>query len=156
MIPVTGSEFMLRSLLLMIGVAGILAACAPALQPPGGIAGAPAAPAAIERFLQYAAAKDYAGMGWVFGTSDGPIAQRDPLGEVEQRMYALANLLEHDSFVISSGSPVPGRTGGALSFQVTLTRGARVLQVPFTAVRGPQDRWYVEQLGVEALTASRL
>jgi hypothetical protein len=142
-----------RSFVLLVLLFVLGSGCSSGMRPPGGIAGAPAAQAAIERFLQYAAVKDYAGMGWVFGTSSGPVVERDPLGEVEQRMYALANLLEHDSFIIAGGSPVPGRTGGAMSFQVTIMRGGRTFEVPFTAVRGPQERWYVEQLTVEALTA---
>ena len=140
-------------LALLLPVCLMLAAgCSSAMRPPGGIAGAPAAQAAVERFMQFAAEKDYTGMGWVFGTESGPIVQRDPLGEVEQRMYLLANLLEHDTFAVEAGGPVPGRTGGAFSFQVTLRRGARTVQVPFTAVRGPENRWFVEQLATEALT----
>lgn len=139
------------TLLLLVAVL-LVSACAPRLSPPGGLAGAPAAPAAVERFLQLAKERDFAAMGWLFGTSDGPIMARDPAGQVEQRMYALASLLDHDSFVVSSGSPVPGRTGEALRFDVVLHRGARSVTVPFTAVRGPQQRWFVEQLAVEALT----
>lgn len=139
---------------------GVIAAvlvmgCASGPRPPGGLAGAPAPVEAIGQFLEYAGDGDYVSMGWVFGTTDGPIARRDPLPEVEQRMYALANLLGHDSFAIAGGSPVPGRTGTALSYDVTLHRGNRTFQVPFTAVRGPADRWYVEQLNVEAVTGGR-
>jgi hypothetical protein len=67
-------------------------------------------------------------------------------------MYALASLLDHDGFVVGSGSPVPGRSGDAMRFDVALRRGPQTVQVPFTVVRGPQARWFVEQLGVEALT----
>jgi hypothetical protein len=131
-----------------------LVACAPRLSPPGGAPGAPAAPAAVERFMQFAAVRDYAGMGWVFGTSAGPIIQRDPVPEVEQRMYALASLLEHDGFAVGAGTPVPGRAQEALRFDVSVRRGFRTLQVPFTTVRGPGNRWYVEQVAVEAITGS--
>jgi hypothetical protein len=131
----------------------LLVGCGGGLRPPSGIAGAPAAPAAVERFLQLAAERNYSGMGWVFGTVEGPIMARDPAGEVEQRMYAIATLLEYDSFAVGSGSPVPGRTGDALQFNVVLTRGGDTLDVPFTTVRGPDSRWFVEQLSVESLTA---
>lgn len=122
------------------------------MNPPGGLAGAPAAPAAVERFLQLATASDYGQMGWIFGTSEGAILTRDPLPEVEQRMYALATILQHDGFIVGNGSPVPGRTNDALAFEVILTRGSRNYRVPFTAVRGPQNRWFVEEVGVEAIT----
>jgi hypothetical protein len=130
----------------------LLVSCGPRMMGSGGVPGAPAPPAAVERFLQLASESDYAGMGWVFGTADGAIMQRDPPGQVEQRMYALASLLEYDSFVVGVGSPVPGRTGDALRFDVQIRRGFETLQVPFVVVRGPQTRWYVEQLEVEALT----
>lgn len=91
-------------------------------------------------------------MGWVFGTTGGPIMERDPASEVEQRMYALASLLTHEGFVVGNGLPVPGRTADAVAFDVIITQGGRNLRVPFTAVRGPSDRWFVESLDVEALT----
>ncbi|MEX2583755.1 MAG: hypothetical protein WD766_10805 [Gemmatimonadota bacterium] len=131
----------------------VLTACGAGLQPPSGIPGAPAAPVAVERFLQLAADRDYAGMGWYFGTSEGPVMQRDPVSQVERRMYGLASLLENDSFIVGNGLPVPGRTGEAIRFNVILTRRGRTLAVPFTTVRGPDERWYVEQLDVEAITA---
>lgn len=118
----------------------------------GAVAGAPAAPAAVERFLQLASVKDYVGMGWIFGTAGGPIMARDPAAEVEQRMYALASLLAHDGYVVGNGMAVPGRTSEAVAFDVIITQGGRNLRVPFTAVRGPSDRWFVESLDVEVLT----
>ena len=116
--------------------------------------GAPAAPAAVERFLQLAADRDYVGMGWVFGTADGAVLERDPAPEVEQRMYAIASILQHDGFVVGNGTAVPGRVGEAQLFDVIMTRSTTTYRVPFTAVRGPGGRWFVEQVDVEAITGS--
>ncbi|HUE95056.1 MAG TPA: hypothetical protein VMN39_00260 [Longimicrobiaceae bacterium] len=138
----------LATLLLVLAVAS----CGPRMIPPGGLAGAPAAPVAVERFLQLASDRDYYGMGWVFGTPAGAILTRDPRPEVEQRMFALASILEHDGFIVPNGRPVPGRAGEAIVFDVIMTQGNQNYRVPFTAVRGPRDRWYVEQIGVEAIT----
>lgn len=132
-------------------VLALLTACAPRLSAPGGVPGAPAPPAAVERFLQLAAARDYATMGWIFGNANGPILDRDPVPEVEQRMYALAGILQHDGFVVGNGVPVPGRTSDAVLFDVIMTRGATSVRVPFTAVRGPRSRWFVERVDVEAI-----
>ena len=148
------SRLRLKTLTLYFATTLLAGACAARGGPPGGLAGAPAAPAAVERFLQLAADRDYAAMGWVFGTSDGAIIQRDPASQVEQRMYALASLLEYDSFVIGDGAAVPGRTGSAIQFDVQVLRGAESLAIPFIAVRGPDGRWFVEQFAVEPLTAS--
>jgi hypothetical protein len=129
-----------------------LAACAPRLAPPGGGEGGPAPPAAVERFLQLAAAKDYRGMGWVFGTADGPIMRLESPNLAEQRMFGLAVVLEHDGFVVGNGSAIPGRTRDAMRFDVAITRGTQSYRVPFTVVRGPQDRWFVEVIDIEAIT----
>lgn len=133
----------------------LLAACGGRVPPPAGAPGAPASAAAVERFLQLAGEKDYVQMGWVFGTEAGPIITRFPLPEVEKRMYALANLLQHSSFEVGSGSPVPGRIGVAEGFSVRMQTGGRTKQVPFVAVRGPDGRWFVERVSVEAITNVR-
>lgn len=133
---------------LVVTAGGCASGGARSTTPPG----APAAPAAVERFLQLANVKDYVGMGWIFGTNAGAILSRDPPAEVEQRMYALASLLSHEGFVVGNGLPVPGRTAEAVVFDVIVTQPGRNLRVPFTAVRGPGNRWYVESLDVEALT----
>ncbi|HEX2094205.1 MAG TPA: hypothetical protein VHG28_17510 [Longimicrobiaceae bacterium] len=130
----------------------ILAACGGSRPRPQSTPGAPAPAAAVERFLRLAAEKDYAEMGWLFGTTEGPVIRRDPPGDVERRMYALASVLEHTEFSIRGQEPVPGRTGGAVRLTVQLAQRGRRVDVPFVAVRGPEQRWYVEQVGVEALT----
>lgn len=130
-------------------------ACAGRVPPPAGGPGAPAAPAAIERFLQLAAERNYVQMGWVFGNAEGAIIRQQPVAEVEQRMYALAHVLQHDGYVLGPESTVPGRTGAAVRYQVRLTRGQRVYQVPMTVTRGPDGRWFVEVIDVEAVTNVR-
>ena len=130
----------------------LLAGCAGGLSRGREQAGCISPAAAVERFLQLASDRSYLEMGWVFGTEEGPVLDRWPRPEVEQRMYALANVLQHDAFVVGNGTPVPGRVGKAIRFQVTLQRGSRQVQVPIVAVQGPRGRWLVEQVDVEALT----
>jgi hypothetical protein len=133
----------------------LFAACGGRVPPPAAAPGAPASAAAVERFLQLAGEKDYVQMGWVFGTEQGPVITRHPLPEVEKRMYALANLLQHTTFELGDGSPVPGRSGVAESFNVRIQTGGGTKQVPFVAVRGPDGRWFVERVSVEAITNVR-
>ena len=110
----------------------LLAACAGHVSPPKSGPGAPAAAVAVDRFLQLAGAKDYVQMGWVFGTEAGPVIARDALPDVERRMYALATVLENDTYVVGTGAPVPGRIGRAEVFTVRLVHGTRSYAVPFT------------------------
>lgn len=128
------------------------AACSAGLQPPAGGPGAPAAASAVERFLQLGTEGEYLQMGWYFGTTDGPILQRDDPSDVEKRMYALATVLQHDAFVVGPGRDVPGRVGAAQGFTVQMQREGRQLQVPFVAVQGPGGRWLVESVDVQAVT----
>jgi hypothetical protein len=142
-------------LLIVLVALGLLAGCARSAPRPAAGPGAPAAPAAVDRFLGLAAQRNYVEMGWVFGTQDGPIVRRDPLAEVEKRMFALASVLENDGYVLGAATPVPGRTGSAMSFTVSLQRQGQEYQVPITAVRGPEGRWFVEQVAIEAITGRR-
>jgi hypothetical protein len=127
--------------------------CRSYVPPARGGAGAIGPTAAVERFMRHAAAKEYAQMGWIFGTAQGPLIRRDPPADVERRMYALATVLEHTSFVVQGEAPVPGRAGAAVQLPVRLVQRGREYLVPITAVRGPEGRWFIEQIGVEAITA---
>jgi hypothetical protein len=127
------------------------AGCAPTLPPPAAGPGAAVPEAAVEGFLNAAAAGDYLLMGWLFGTERGPVLRRDPPAAVERRMYALATLLRNERFTLRAGARVPGRVGRAVQFEVMLRHGGREHGVPFTVVLGPGERWYVERIELEAL-----
>jgi hypothetical protein len=120
--------------------------------PPEG-PGASTAATAVEQFLNLANDQEYLAMGWLFGTDKGAVLRRDPPRDVERRMHAIANILKNDSYVIRSQSPVPGRIGGAFRFDVAVTTSGREYVVPFTAVRGPRERWFVEDIKLEAITS---
>lgn len=142
---------MLRSVLLaaLVGLAACRTASAPSAD-----AGAPAPEAAVERFLQLAAQKDYRQMGWLFGTEQGSVYARDSRENVEKRMYILATVLEHESYRLSEPQPVPGRPA-AQRYDVALRQRGRDYTVPFVVVRGPRQRWFVAQIGLEAITNPR-
>ncbi|HET7274889.1 MAG TPA: hypothetical protein VFI91_06895 [Longimicrobiaceae bacterium] len=131
-----------------------LSACATYVPRADGAPGAPAARAAVESFLQEVSNKDYVQMGWLFGTTEGSIVERDPISDVERRMYAIANVLTHTSYTIGDQLKVPGRIGEAIRFDVHLMRGERDYLVPFTVVQGPERRWFVEQIDLAAVTDS--
>lgn len=142
------SYFLPLSALLLLALSG----CAAGLQPPAGGAGAVAPEAAVEQFLQAARGRDYQGMGWLFGTDAGSVMRRDPVGDVERRMYAIATVLEHERHELRERSPVAGRSGGAWHLPVVLHQSGRTSNVPFVVVRGPQNRWFVENVDLQAVT----
>jgi hypothetical protein len=115
----------------------------------GADTGGPDAPGAVERFLTAARSGDIRTMGQVFGTSNGAISGRDAAADVEKRMRALQCYLMHD------GSRVVGTQLGSGSSQiltVELKQRELTRQARFTAVAGPQRRWYVESFDINALT----
>lgn len=137
--------------ILALAFLAVLAACGGRAQQAATTPGGPAPAAAVERFMRLVESKSYREMGSVFGTEEGPVAQRDEMADVERRMYAIASILEHDRFVIRDEQPVPGRAGVAVRVMVDITKGNRTLQVPFTAVRSGAS-WLVEQVELERLT----
>jgi len=119
-----------------------------------GTAPAPAnAPAdAVERFMRLLAAKDYLGMGHLFGTVEGPITSRDPQQQVERRMYAIASILVNERFVIRPGEGIPGRGPEVTQIPVQITHQGEMKEVPFVVVRTPNGGWLVEQVDLQAIT----
>ncbi|HUG01019.1 MAG TPA: hypothetical protein VML95_04110 [Longimicrobiales bacterium] len=106
----------------------------------------------VERFLQAVNARDVTTLGRLFGTSDGPISARDDRAAVEQRMFTLASLLQHDDYTILGDQVVPGRAGEAIDIMTTLRKGQRAVAVPFTLVRTREGGWLVERIETGELT----
>ena len=132
-----------------------LAACATRAEPVQDPTARGVAPAlAVERFLQAANRQDLATMGRLFGTVDGPIQDRDPRAEVEQRMFAFAMLLKHDDYRIEGERIVPGRPE-ATQLMVRMRFGQRQVPVAYTVVRAKSGAWLVEAFDLEAITARR-
>lgn len=145
---IRNARFRLAPLVLLL----FLAACGGSAPRPQSAPGGPAPSAVVEQFLRLAGEKNYTQMGWLFGTPEGSIFQRDPASDVEKRMYVLATVLQHDRAEVREPAPVPGRSVGAMRMTVHLTNGEREYDVPFIAVQGPDSRWFVEEIDVEAIT----
>lgn len=105
----------------------------------------------MEQFLSAARGTDVRAMGLLFGTAAGPIAGRDPADEVEKRMRALACYLAHDQARIVDDLPAVG-AGPRRVVAVALRQGELARETRFTAVPGPNARWFVESFDVERLS----
>ena len=132
----------------------------------------------VERFLQAANARDLEAMGRIFGTEEGAVLETTgstatcalrrvgawvraserclTREDVELRMDAIAHILRHDRFLITSESMVAGRRHPTTRVTVELERGSRSFaDVPFVAVRDPRGNWMIEEVGLERITAAR-
>ena len=114
------------------------------------------APLVVEQFMRAVNTepKDLATMGRLFGTREGPIGDRDPRSQVEQRMFAIATILHHDDYEIVREQLVPGRTAEATQLLVRVKTGERSNNVPFTLVRY-KNGWLIEQIGIDTITNER-
>jgi len=124
----------------------------------------------VERFLQASNDRDLAGMARLFGTYDGPIANTGStfgcffkkIGslfggrscvtqqEVEIRMAAISNILQHEDYQIVSEQQVAGRDHPATQVSVDIVRDdATVRGVPFVVVRSADGQWLVENVDLQ-------
>lgn len=93
-------------------------------------------------------------MARLFGTADGPIIDRYPRDEVEQRMFLIARIIEHTEYQLAGERAVPGRSREAIEVRVNLTTNDGVKTVPFTIVRTRGGEWLIENIALEAITGT--
>lgn len=149
----------------------LAAACATASPVPP--AGDPGPVRAAERFLDAANRRDLDALAQAFGTCRGPIAGTsggfgcglrrlgswlaiaDPCPtrqEIELRMHALAAVLRHDGYEVTSTRPVPGRDRAVTRIAVEIRRGARIHHDVGLVVVRTSAGWLVEAVELEKIT----
>lgn len=169
----SGDAYRVRRILLLALPLFLAAGCASG-GTDGGEMAAVAPMLSVERFLQAANSRDLDAMSRLFGTDDGPVADTGGtigcafkkmgswigLGDacttaedVELRMDAIAQILEHDDYRIANESRVAGRSVPTTRIGVNLVIGEETVQnVPFIVVRTSEGRWLVQQIGLETIT----
>ncbi|HEY8166811.1 MAG TPA: hypothetical protein VIF83_14760 [Gemmatimonadaceae bacterium] len=103
---------------------------------------------AVEQFLAAVRAQDLQAMSTVFGTSRGPSRDNMDREQLEKRLIILQCYFNHDKFRIL------GEAAGEASHRiltVELTRGRLVRSPRFYAIRGPGDRWFVDNMEIAAV-----
>jgi hypothetical protein len=121
----------------------------------------------VESFLQAANARDIGAMGRLFGTTNGPISDTGStfgcafkkIGswfggtpcvkrrDVEVRLDAIAEVLQHEDYRIEREQGVAGRLDEATRVFVNLLINDEwVMEVPFVVVRTSSGRWLVEEV----------
>jgi hypothetical protein len=110
--------------------------------------GAPAPRRAVEQFLAAVKAQDLQAISTAWGTAKGPARDQMDRTELEKREIIMQGCFDHDKFRIIDESP--GEDGKRL-FRVELTRGTATATPRFTTVKGPSERWYVEDADIQAV-----
>ena len=128
----------------------VLAGCSggTASQGGGAVAGAVGPRQAVEAFLTTIQGKDIQAMSLVWGSTDGPVRDHMARDQMEKREILMQCYLKHDAAKI--GDQSPGQDGHVI-FKVELTQGQRRRQTNFTTVKGPAERWYVEDVDLSPM-----
>jgi hypothetical protein len=132
-------------------VAGLLllAACSSATQKNGGqLTGAAAPKLAAEEFLRAANAGDIQAMSAQWGTKDGPARESMDRTQLEKRLTILACYFKHDSERVMGEA---AGNAGRRDIRIELKKGNTTRQTTFYTVKGPGDRWYVENMDLAAV-----
>jgi hypothetical protein len=98
--------------------------------------------------MKAVATQDLQAMSVVWGTDKG--AARDQLdrNELERRLIMIQQCYAHDRFTVGEESPGPG---GQRVLKVTITRGRNSRTPSFVMVKGPSDRWYVQDADFDTM-----
>lgn len=96
---------------------------------------------AVTAFLNAVKAEDLQAMSEVWGNDKGPARDRIPRDQLEKRELLMQCYLKHDTFRILGD--LPGDNGRRV-ISVRITRGRVSRELNFDAVKGPSNRWYME------------
>ncbi|MDP9176950.1 MAG: hypothetical protein M3O61_04650 [Gemmatimonadota bacterium] len=103
---------------------------------------------AVEQFLTAVRAQDLQAMSVVFGTSSGPSRDNMEREQLDKRLIILQCYFNHDKSRMLGETP---GEGGHRIFTVELTRGRLTKAPRFYAIKGPRDRWFVDNMEIAAV-----
>ncbi|HJP84552.1 MAG TPA: hypothetical protein VJ852_01060 [Gemmatimonadaceae bacterium] len=128
----------------------LLAACSSATRNTGSgaLTGAAAPQLAVDQFLKAVNSKDLQAISTVFGTKNGPARETMDRTELEKREIILACYFAHDSSRVLSETP---GLQGHRDIRVELKKGNLTRQTTFFTIKGPGDRWYVDNMDIAAV-----
>jgi hypothetical protein len=115
------------------------------------LTGAPSASVAATMFVNAAQAQDLQAMGAVWGSKDGAARDNMERDVLDRRLIILQPCYMHDRAQI-----LDDRIGTSMTehlVRIQLTRGTRTKTLEFKVVRGPSNRWYVEDAAYDSVQA---
>ncbi len=118
--------------------------------PAANLPGAAAPRQAVDRFLGAAKSQDLQEMAIAWGTEKGPARDQFERTELEKRLIVMQGCYDGDRYRILDENP--GENGKRV-LRVELTKGSVTKTPRFTTVKGPSDRWYVEDADFAAVTS---
>jgi hypothetical protein len=113
-----------------------------------GLTGAPDATAAVRTFMSAANLQDLQALGGIWGDVNGPARDAISREELEKRELIMLKCLRHDRYDIVGDAP---SSGGSRTMAVSVTYRDVSTSSNFTVVRGPANRWYVQNVDLDSL-----
>ena len=148
---------MKRTILLLLAITACRSSSPSSAPSPSGsvapvanLPGAAAPRQAVERFLGAAKSQDLQEMAIAWGTEKGPARDQFERTELEKRLIVMQGCYDGDRHRILDENP--GENGKRV-LRVELTKGAVTKTPRFTTVKGPSERWYVEDADFAAVTS---
>lgn len=136
----------MKKIFLMLLVAS---ACTHTTVPGTPLTGAPTPRLAAEGFLNAARAGDLQAISTFWGDETGPARDHLDRQDLDQRLVILQSCYTHDQFTLTEESV--GSTADKRIFRVQLFRGTKSKTPTFTMVKGPSNRWYVQNADYPAM-----
>lgn len=133
-----------------MGLALLLVAAACGGNRTGQLAGAPNSRAALDGFLNGVRAQDLQVISNYWGNAEGPARDKFNRAELEKRELIMACHLAHDRVRVLDEAP---RAGSRRAYTVELTYGTITRSTEMVTVKGPSDRWYVENADIRQTQA---
>lgn len=140
----------MRKLLVLLLALGACKSAAPSTPAESGrmTSGSSSAELAVANFLGAVRAGDLQAMGLLWGTEEGPAASQMDREQLEKRGLIMQCFFNHDSARIVERVPSPS---GTQIFRVELKKGTLTRTPTMRTVRGPGDRWYLNDGDIEAV-----
>ncbi len=89
----------------------------------------------LSRFMSAVQANDLVSMSQLWGTKDGPAAQRMERAELNQRLTVMQIMLKHERYEITADVSAVGLDDETRAYQLRLTRLGCQVDVPFQLIR---------------------
>lgn len=105
---------------------------------------------AVQLFMASAKAQDLQAMSNIWGSAAGPARTTMEQSQMEQRQIIMMRCLRHDTYSILAEVPVAGTSR---VFTVEVRLGTLTPRADFTATRGPQERWFLQEFQMAALNS---
>ena len=105
----------------------------------------------LAQFMDAVKAKDLARMGTLFGSDQGPMANRMKPEDLNKRLTVVQIYLAHDGYRIVDGPQPKSGSTTVIVYHLELQRRTCVIAAPIDLMKGKDGGWFVNDIHLESL-----